>query len=296
MTVMLAQQLLNGVALGFIYILIAVGLTMIYGILKLLHFAHGVIYMVGAFAAMIGMMYLHMHFLVALLFAMAISALAGMAIERLAYRPLRGTHPITTLISGIGISIFLENLFQILFTSDTRPFPASGIKVKVLQLTDTVSLPNTKLYIIVAGILALALLYGFLRFTKLGVAIQAAAQDIRAASLMGVNVNRVISATFMLGSALASVGGVLVALTYNSIFPTMGTIPGLKAFCVVVLGGLGSIPGTVVGGLILGIVEALSDGFLSGMVIDKDAIAFVILIAILMVRPSGLFGKNIEKV
>lgn len=293
---MLAQQLLNGVALGFIYILIAVGLTMIYGILKLLHFAHGVIYMVGAFAAMIGMMYLHMHFLVALLFAMAISALAGMAIERLAYRPLRGTHPITTLISGIGISIFLENLFQILFTSDTRPFPASGIKVKVLQLTDTVSLPNTKLYIIVAGILALALLYGFLRFTKLGVAIQAAAQDIRAASLMGVNVNRVISATFMLGSALASVGGVLVALTYNSIFPTMGTIPGLKAFCVVVLGGLGSIPGTVVGGLILGIVEALSDGFLSGMVIDKDAIAFVILIAILMVRPSGLFGKNIEKV
>ncbi|WP_236708064.1 branched-chain amino acid ABC transporter permease [Brevibacillus choshinensis] len=295
-TTMLAQQLLNGIALGFIYILIAVGLTMIYGILKLLHFAHGVIYMVGAFAAMIGIMYLHMHFLVALLFAMVISALAGMAIERFAYRPLRGSHPITTLISGIGISIFLENLFQILFTSDTRPFPQAGIDVTVVQITETISLPNTKLFIIIAGILALGLLYAFLRFTKLGVAIQAAAQDIRAASLMGVNVNRVISATFMLGSALASVGGVLVALTYNSIFPTMGTIPGLKAFCVVVLGGLGSIPGTVVGGLILGIVEALSDGFLSGMVIDKDAISFVILIAILMVRPSGLFGKNIEKV
>lgn len=293
---MLVQQLLNGFALGFIYILVAVGLTMIYGILKLLHFAHGVIYMVGAFSAMIGIMYLHMNFLVALIFAMTVSAIAGMAIERFAYRPLRGTHPITTLISGIGVAIFLENLFQILFTSDTRPFPDAGIELQVIQLTETISLTNTKLYIIIAGMLALGLLYVFLRFTKLGIAIQAAAQDIRAASLMGVNVNLVIAVTFMLGSALAAIGGVMVALTYNSIFPTMGSIPGLKAFCVVVLGGLGSIPGTVIGGLILGIVEAFSDGYLSGMVIDKDAIAFVILIAILLVRPSGLFGKNIEKV
>lgn len=293
---MLVQQLLNGFALGFIYILVAVGLTMIYGILKLLHFAHGVIYMVGAFAAMIGIMYLNMNFLVALFFAMTVSAIAGMAIERFAYRPLRGTHPITTLISGIGVAIFLENLFQILFTSDTRPFPDAGIELQVIQLTETISLTNTKLYIIIAGMLALGLLYVFLRFTKLGIAIQAAAQDIRAASLMGINVNLVISVTFMLGSALASIGGVMVAFTYNSIFPTMGSIPGLKAFCVVVLGGLGSIPGTVIGGLILGIVEAFSDGYLSGMVIDKDAIAFVILIAILLVRPSGLFGKNIEKV
>jgi branched-chain amino acid transport system permease protein len=128
------------------------------------------------------------------------------------------------------------------------------------------------------------------------VAIQAAAQDMRAASLMGVNVNRVVSVTFMLGSALAALSGVLVALNFNSIFPTMGAIPGLKAFCVVVLGGLGSIPGTIVGGLILGIVEALSDGYMTGMVVDKDAIAFIILILILMMKPSGLFGKNIEKV
>ncbi|WP_231705667.1 branched-chain amino acid ABC transporter permease [Effusibacillus lacus] len=292
----LAQQLVNGVTLGFLYVLIAVGLTMVYGVLKLLHFAHGVIYMVGAFAAMVGILYLKMNFFVAMLFAMAVAAGAGMLIEKYAYRPLRGVHPITTLISGIGVAIFLENLFQILFSSEPQAFPEAGIEVSIMQLTESISLTNVKLYIIAAGLLGLAFLYFFLKFTKMGIATQAAAQDLRAASLMGVNVNRVVSVTFMIGSALAAAAGVLVALNFNSLFPTMGSIPGLKAFCVVVLGGLGSIPGTVVGGLILGIIESLSDGFLTGMIIDKDAIAFVILIAILLVKPSGLFGQNVEKV
>ncbi|WP_018133566.1 branched-chain amino acid ABC transporter permease [Effusibacillus pohliae] len=293
---MLAQQLLNGVTLGFLYVLIAVGLTMVYGVLKLLHFAHGVLYMVGAFAAMVGILYLKLNFFAALLFAMAVAAAAGMLIEKFAYRPLRGVHPITTLISGIGVAIFLENLFQILFTAEPRAFPEAGIEVSIIQLTGSVSLTNVKLYIILAGVLALAFLYLFLKFTKTGIAIQAAAQDLRAASLMGVNVNRVVSVTFLIGSALAALAGVLVAVNFNSLFPTMGSIPGLKAFCVVVLGGLGSIPGTVVGGLLLGIIESLSDGFLTGMIIDKDAIAFVILIAILLVKPSGLFGRIVEKV
>ncbi|WP_019123397.1 branched-chain amino acid ABC transporter permease [Brevibacillus massiliensis] len=293
---MLGQQIVNGIALGFTYILIAVGLTMVYGVLKLLHFAHGVIYTVGAFAAMVGIMYFHMNFLVALLFAMFVSALAGMAIEKFAYRPLRGVHPITTLISGVGVAIFLENLFQVVFTSDTQAFPETGIEVSIIKLSQSITMTNVKMYIILAGVVGLALLYAFLKWTRLGIAIQAAAQDLRAASLMGVNVNRVVSVTFMIGSALAGVAGVLVALNFNSIFPTMGAIPGLKAFCVVVLGGLGSIPGTIVGGLILGIVESLSEGYMTGMVIDKDAIAFVILIIILLVKPSGLFGKNIEKV
>jgi branched-chain amino acid transport system permease protein len=293
---MLMQQLLNGITLGFVYILIAVGLTMVYGVLKLLHFAHGVMYMIGAFAAMIGILYLHMNFFTALLFAMAVSAVVGMGIERWAYRPLRGAHPIATLISGVGVAIFLENVFQILFTSETRAFPETDVEVAILKLSESVTITNTKLYIIVAGIMGLGFLYLFLRYTKMGVAIQAAAQDMRAASLMGVNVNRVVSVTFMLGSALAALSGVLVALNFNSIFPTMGAIPGLKAFCVVVLGGLGSIPGTIVGGLILGIVEAFSDGYMTGMVVDKDAIAFIILILILMMKPSGLFGKNVEKV
>lgn len=293
---MLGQQLLNGVALGFTYILIAVGLTMVYGVLKLLHFAHGVIYTVGAFAAMVGILYLEMNFFVALIFAMVIAALAGMAVERFAYRPLRGAHPISTLISGVGVAIFLENLFQVIFTSETQAFPETGMEVSILKLTESITITNVKMYIIIAGVIGIALLYAFLKWTKMGVAIQAAAQDLRAASLMGVNVNRVVSVTFMLGSALAAAAGVLVALNFNSIFPTMGGIPGLKAFCVVVLGGLGSIPGTIVGGLILGIVESLSEGYLTGMVIDKDAIAFVILIVILLVKPSGLFGKNIEKV
>ncbi|MFM1655396.1 branched-chain amino acid ABC transporter permease [Brevibacillus sp. B_LB10_24] len=293
---MLGQQIVNGIALGFTYILIAVGLTMVYGVLKLLHFAHGVIYTVGAFAAMVGILYFNMNFMVALLFAMLVSALAGMAIEKFAYRPLRGVHPITTLISGVGVAIFLENLFQVVFTSDTQAFPETGIEVSIVKLSQSITMTNVKLYIILAGVVGLALLYAFLKWTRLGIAIQAAAQDLRAASLMGVNVNRVVSVTFMIGSALAGVAGVLVALNFNSIFPTMGAIPGLKAFCVVVLGGLGSIPGTIVGGLILGIVESLSEGYMTGMVIDKDAIAFVILIIILLVKPSGLFGKNIEKV
>lgn len=293
---MLAQQLLNGIALGFHYVLIALGLTMVYGVLRLLHFAHGVIYMVGAFAAMIGVLYLQLPFVFALLFAMVVSGMVGMGIERFAYRPLRGTHPITTLISGVGVSIFLENLFQVMFTSDSRAFPETGMTTTVIALTDSITITNTKLYIIVAGVICLALLYAFLKLTKLGTAIQAAAQDIRAAQLMGVNVNRVIAVTFMLGSALAAVAGVLIAINFNSISPTMGALPGLKAFCVVVLGGLGSIRGTIVGGLLLGVIESLSDGFMTDLVIDKDAIAFVILILILLVRPSGLFGKHIEKV
>lgn len=290
------QQLINGISIGFIYILIAVGLTMVYGVLKLLHFAHGTIYMVGAFSAMVGMTYLHMHFLVAFLFAMVISGVMGILIERFAYRPLRGAHPITTLISGIGIAIVLENVYQVMFSSDTRAFPETGLEISIIQLTESITITNMKLIIIAAGIVGLGSLYAFLKFTKMGLAIQATSQDLRAASLMGVNVNRVVAVTFMLGSALAAAAGILVALNFNSMYPTMGSIPGLKAFCVVVLGGLGSIPGTIIGGLILGIVESLSDGFMTGMVVDKDAIAFIILILILLVKPSGLFGKNIEKV
>ncbi|SHE77598.1 amino acid/amide ABC transporter membrane protein 1, HAAT family [Seinonella peptonophila] len=293
---MLAQQLLNGIALGFTYILIAVGLTMIYGVLKLLHFAHGVIYTVGAFSAMIGILYLNMNFIVAILFGMIIAGIAGVLVERLAYRPLRGTHPITTLISGVGIAIFVESLFQAIFTSDPRGFPATGMKVEPIHITSSISLTNSKLYIIIVGLVCLLLLYAFLKWTKMGVAIQAVSQDMRAASLMGVNVNQVVAVTFFIGSALAALAGAFVAYDFNSLFPTMGSIPGLKAFCVVVLGGLGSIPGTIIGGLILGIVESLSEGYLTGMVIDKDAIAFVILILILLLKPSGLFGKQVEKV
>ncbi|MEX2104682.1 MAG: branched-chain amino acid ABC transporter permease [Bacilli bacterium] len=293
---MFIQQVLNGISIGFIYILIAVGLTMVYGVLKILHFAHGVIYTIGAFSAMVGMIYLHLPFIWAFLFAIAVSASVGVLIERFAYRPLRGVHPITVLISGIGVSIVLENIFQVMFTSDTRPFPETGIEFSILKITETITLPSMKIYIIITGIVVLGLLYVFLKFTRIGLAIQATSQDMRAASLMGVNVNRVVSITFLLGSALAAAAGILVALNYNSMYPTMGSIPGLKAFCVVVLGGLGSIPGTIIGGLILGIAESLSDGFMTGMVVDKDAIAFIILIVILLIKPSGLFGKNIEKV
>ncbi|KAB2336066.1 branched-chain amino acid ABC transporter permease [Cytobacillus depressus] len=293
---MIVEQLINGIALGFVYVLIALGLTMVYGVLKVLHFAHGVIYMVGAFSAMVGILYLNLSFIPALIFALVISGLVGVGIEKYAYRPLKDVHPITVLISGVGIAILLQNLFQIIFTSDSHAFPKTNIKVHSIDIFGIASLTNIKLYMIIIGLIVLAVLYLFLNFTKMGIAIQAVSQDRKAAALMGINVNRIVMVTFLLGSMLAALAGIITALNYNSLSPAMGDIPGLKAFCVVVLGGLGSIPGTVLGGLILGIAEALSTGYLEGMPIDTNAIAFILLVAILLIKPSGLFGKNIEKV
>ncbi|WNS76359.1 branched-chain amino acid ABC transporter permease [Bacillus sp. DTU_2020_1000418_1_SI_GHA_SEK_038] len=293
---MIVEQLINGIALGFVYVLIALGLTMVYGVLKVLHFAHGVIYMVGAFSAMVGILYLNLSFIPSLIFALVISGLVGVGIEKYAYRPLKDVHPITVLISGVGIAILLQNLFQIIFTSDSHAFPKTNIGVHSIDILGIASLTNIKLYMIIIGLIVLAVLYLFLNFTKIGIAIKAVSQDRKAAALMGINVNRIVMVTFLLGSMLAALAGIITALNYNTLSPAMGDIPGLKAFCVVVLGGLGSIPGTVLGGLILGIAEALSTGYLEGMPIDTNAIAFILLVVILLIKPSGIFGKNIEKV
>ncbi|MCS0543253.1 branched-chain amino acid ABC transporter permease, partial [Aeromonas veronii] len=206
-------------------------------------------------------------------------------IEKYAYRPLKDVHPITVLISGVGIAILLQNLFQIIFTSDSHAFPKTNIEVHSIDILGIATLTNIKLYMIIIGLSVLAVLYVFLNFTKMGIAIQAVSQDRKAAALMGINVNRIVMVTFLLGSMLAALAGIITALNYNSLSPAMGDIPGLKAFCVVVLGGLGSIPGTVLGGLILGIAEALSTGYLEGMPIDTNAIAFILLVVILLIKP-----------
>ena len=258
------QQLINGVSLGSIYALIALGYTMIYGILKLINFAHGDVYMLGAYIGFFCTSMLKLSFLPSILVAMAGTALAGMIIERVAYRPMRNAPRIAILITAIGVSFFLENA-MILFAS---PQPRSAI------------------------VLMIALTY-IVNYTKIGKAMRAVSFDADAARLMGINIDFVISMTFALGSALAGAGGVLVGIYYNSIEPLMGMVPGIKAFVAAVLGGIGIIPGAMMGGIILGVVEALVSGFLSSTF--RDAAAFAILIIILLYKPQGLLGKNVRE-
>ena len=294
--IQLLQQLINGVSLGSIYALIALGYTMVYGILRLINFAHGDIYMVGAYIgffvstrfgeyipAVLGL-----PLIVTLLVAMAGAAVLGMLIERIAYRPLRNAPKIAALISAIGVSFFLSNGMMILAEPKPRTFP--NIFPQEIYRFGGLIVTNQQILILVLSILLMAALTYIVQYTKMGKAMRAVSYDVDAARLMGIPVDKVISFTFALGSALAASAGVLVGIYYNSIDPQMGLMPGLKAFVAAVLGGIGIIPGAMVGGLILGIVEALVSGFWSSTF--RDAVAFGILILVLLFKPAGLFGKN----
>ena len=295
------QQLLNGIAWGSIYALIALGYTMVYGVLKLINFAHGEVYMVGAmtgyyaahalgFAAQPSFAGL----LLVLLLSMATCAVLGATIERVAYRPLRSAPRVASLITAIGISLLLQNGGQLLFGADPKFFPSLVTSHELLRAG---SLALSNIQVIVFGT-ALVLMVGLelvVMRKRFGRAMRAVSVDAPAAALMGVPVDRVISGTFMLGSALAAAAGILVGLSNPKIDPLMGLLPGLKAFVAAVLGGIGSIPGAMVGGLLLGVVETLVSAYLSSTY--RDVIAFVILIAILLYRPTGLFGTGqVEKV
>lgn len=293
---MFFQQLFNGITTGSIYVLISIGLTMVYGVLELLHFAHGVVYMVGAFTAIIAISVFKTNFFAAVILAMLASAAIGWFIEIFAYRPLRNAPKITILISGIGMAIVLENLSRIIFGAQTIAFPKISTPSKTLSIGSNVTITNYQVWIMIIGLIVVIALNLFLKHTKIGLSIRAASQDFDAASIVGINVNRVVSETFIIGSALAGVAGTLVGLYFNAVYPTMGSMPGMKAFSIVVLGGLGSIPGTIIGGLFLGLVEAFSDGYLGNFIVGKDALAFIMLILVLLIKPSGLFGKKIEKV
>jgi branched-chain amino acid transport system permease protein len=283
---MLLQQILNGLTAGSVYALIALGYTMIYGILGLINFAQGEIYMAGAFAAVLLLSAFKVNFILAFLFGMGIAALVGVILERLAFRPLRGGHPLVPLISAIGASILLQSLALLLFGPADRPFPVQ-FDFATLNLAG-VTVSSLQLAIFLSALFFMALLLLFVKYTKFGKAIMATAQDQDTARLMGINVDRMISLTFLIGSALSGAAGIMMAIYYNATYPRMGLLPGLKAFSAAVLGGVGNIPGAIVGGLLLGVAENLGAGYVSSGY--KDAIAFAILIVVLLVRPKGLLG------
>lgn len=298
----LLQQLLNGISLGSIYALIALGYTMVYGVLRFINFAHGDIFMIGAYAG-----YFSAPLIVPLLggatwlagplvmlFAMIVCSLAGVTIEKLAYRPLRSRPKLTILITAIGVSLFLEYGGQFVFGPDPKLFP-SLMTNAVLIDNDRLVLTATPVIVIGTSLGLMLLLRFIVMRTKIGTAMRAVAHNQQAASLMGINIDTVISFTFILGSSLAAAGGILYGSLYPSITPLMGILPGLKAFIAAVLGGIGNIPGAALGGLIIGVIETFVTGYLSPTY--RDAISFGLLILILLFRPSGILGRHeVEKV
>lgn len=286
-----AQQLVNGVSLGSIYALIALGYTMVYGIIRLINFAHGDIYMLGAYVGFFATTVLNMPFLPALILAMVVSAVTGVVIERLAYRPLRHAPKIAVLITAIGVSLLLEYGGMFIVSPQPRTFPPvlgnqlfniGGVIVNMQQIV-----------ILVVSVALMIILTYVVNKTKVGKAMRAVSFDTDAARLMGIDVDRIISFTFAIGSSLAAAAGVLVGIYYNSIDPLMGIMPGLKAFVAAVLGGIGIIPGAMLGGVILGVIESFVSGFISSTF--RDAAAFAILIIILLFKPSGILGKNVRE-
>ncbi|MGM9944238.1 MAG: branched-chain amino acid ABC transporter permease [Lysinibacillus sp.] len=282
------QQLVNGISLGSIYALIALGYTMVYGIIKLINFAHGDVFMLGAFIGFYAIARWEMHFILALLLSMALCAIIGVIIERVAYKRLRNATRIAALITAIGVSLLIE--YTVIFFRGASPeaYP-TVIESRNIEVFG-VQISVQALFILATAIILMLLLQFIVHQTKIGKAMRAVSHDADAARLMGINVDNTISATFAIGSALAGAAGVIFGIYYTRIEPLMGVLPGLKAFVAAVLGGIGIIPGAMVGGLVLGVVETVVSAL--GYSLWRDAAAFVILILILIIRPSGIFGKN----
>ena len=300
------QQLINGLTIGSTYALIAIGYTMVYGIIGMINFAHGEIYMIGAYTALIaitglatlGIAWLPLVLLIALICAVIVSSSMGWAVERVAYRPVRGRHRLIPLISAIGMSIFLQNYVHLAQGSRNIGFPAlieGGFQFGGEADGFQMSLSWIQITIFVTTFICMTALSLFISRSRIGRACRAVSQDLGMANLLGIDTNRIISATFVIGAALAAVAGLLLGMYYGSVDPLFGFIAGLKAFTAAVLGGIGSIPGAMLGGLILGIAEAMTSGYLSGEY--KDVISFGLLILILLFKPTGLLGKpEVEKI
>ncbi len=282
------QQLVNGVSLGSIYALIALGYTMVYGIIKLINFAHGDVFMLGAFIGFYAIARWEMHFIPALILAMVLCAVIGVIIERVAYKRLRNATRIAALITAIGVSLLIE--YTVIFFRGASPeaYP-TVIENKTIEILGA-QISVQAIIILVISLVLMLLLQFIVHQTKIGKAMRAVSHDADAARLMGINVDNTISATFAIGSALAGAAGVIFGIYYTRIEPLMGVLPGLKAFVAAVLGGIGVIPGAMVGGLLLGVVETVVSAL--GYSLWRDAAAFVILIVILILRPAGIFGKN----
>ncbi|MBP2623359.1 branched-chain amino acid ABC transporter permease [Streptococcus oricebi] len=285
------QQLVNGIILGSVYALLALGYTMVYGIIKLINFAHGDIYMMGAFMGYYLIGSLHVNFYLALIISMIGTAVLGVLIEFLAYRPLRNSTRIAALITAIGVSFFLEYGMVVLVGANVKPFPQVLKTVRFNLGAFTIT--SVQLTILAVSLILMVLLQLIVQKTKMGKAMRAVSVDSDAAQLMGINVNQTISFTFALGSALAGAAGVLIALYYNSLEPLMGMTPGIKSFVAAVIGGIGIIPGAALGGFVIGILETFAT--VINLSEYRDAIVYGILILILLVRPSGILGKNVKE-
>jgi len=286
-------NLLSGLSLGSIYALIALGYTMVYGIAKMLNFAHGDVIMVGAYISFCGMSYLNLPPLVSVLMAMVVCTCLGIVIEGLAYRPLRQATKLAVLITAIGVSYFLQNMALLIWSSNPKIFP-SVFNVGQIKLFDgNLVISSETILTIVANIVIMIALTTFTGKTKMGKAMRAVSEDKGAAELMGINVHRTISLTFAIGSALAAVAGVLLCSAYPTLQPTTGSMPGIKAFTAAVFGGIGSIPGAMIGGLLLGIIEILGKAYISTEL--GDAIVFAVLIIVLLFKPAGLLGKPVHE-
>ncbi|MFC6346996.1 branched-chain amino acid ABC transporter permease [Vagococcus carniphilus] len=285
------QQLVNGLSLGSIYALLALGYTMVYGIIKLINFAHGEVYMMGAFVGYFVTNQFKLGLIPTLLIAMAVCSVLGVLIEYLAYRPLRNSTRIAALITAIGVSFLIQSLMIYFIGADTRPFPQM-IQNKNYDV-GLFTISNIQLMILTTSVVLMILLQFIVKYTKMGKAMRAVSVDADAAQLMGINVNHTISFTFAIGSSLAAAGGILIGLYYNSIDPMMGVAPGLKAFIAAVFGGIGIIPGAALGGFVIGIIETFVSAL--GFTAYRDAVVYGILIIVLLVRPAGLLGKNVKE-
>ena len=287
------QHLINGISIGSVYAIIALGYTMVYGIAKMLNFAHGDVIMVGAYISFCVTNYLHLPVFVSILASILVCTVLGVIIEALAYKPLRGTPSLAVLITAIGVSYFLQNSAQLIWGSAPKNF-TSIVSFKPIMLFDgRIVITDEVIVTVLVSIFVMVCLTLFTGRTRMGKAMRAVSEDRDAAQLMGINVNQTISITFAIGSALAAVAGVLLCSTVPTLMPTTGSMPGIRAFTAAVFGGIGSIPGAMIGGILLGVIEALSKAYLPNQF--SDAIVFGVLILVLLVKPTGLLGKQVQE-
>ena len=287
------NYLINGISLGSVYAIIALGYTMVYGIAKMLNFAHGDVIMIGSYVVFITVSTMGLPPMAGVLLAVAVCTLLGMTIERIAYKPLRGASPLAVLITAISVSYLLQNVALLIFGADTKSF-TSVVTLPAIKLAGgEMTITGETIVTILSCIVIMIGLTAFINKSKAGQAMLAVSEDRGAATLMGINVNGTIALTFAIGSALAAIAGVLLCSAYPSLTPYTGSMPGIKAFVAAVFGGIGSIPGAFIGGILLGVIEILSKAYISSQM--SDAIVFSVLIIVLLVKPTGILGKKINE-
>ena len=287
------SYILNGISLGSVYAIIALGYTMVYGIAKMLNFAHGDIIMVGSYVAFIAINSMGLPVPVSILLSVVVCTVLGMVIERVAYKPLRHASKLAVLITAIGASYFLQNVALLIFGANTKSFTSIVGNGSVQLAGGALSVTMVTIVTVIACVVIMIGLMAFMKYSKAGHAMLAVSEDDGAAQLMGINVNTTISLTFAIGSGLAAIAGVLLCSAYPTLMPTTGSMPGIKAFTAAVFGGIGSIPGAMIGGILLGIIEIFSKAYISTQL--SDAIVFAVLIVVLIVKPDGLLGKHVSE-